>query len=74
MKLSIVTTIIIGVAMSFSSCKKDYNCVCQYQVLGVDQTEIHEIKDVKRETAKDKCKEIQDETAILIPDATCEIE
>ena len=74
MKLTFATAVMIFTVLGISSCKKDYNCVCQYQILGVDQTDIHRIDDVKRQTAKDKCKQYEDDTQLLHPEATCDIE
>lgn len=59
--------------IGFSSCKKDFNCVCRYDVLGVEQVDVHKIEDVKRDTAEDECAEHEEEMDILY-DATCELE
>lgn len=71
-----ISTIICAIILcfSFSSCKKDFNCVCRYDIAGVDQVDTYDINDVKRSTAKDECDEHEDEKQILFPDASCDIE
>lgn len=72
---SILAGVVLFTALSFASCKKDYNCVCRYEtILGVDEVDVKKIEGVKRETARDECAEREDELRIIHPEVECEIE
>lgn len=53
MKKMFLSGMVVMMALSFSSCKKDYTCTCTIGGIEIPTT----IKDVKKSEAKDDCDE-----------------
>lgn len=73
MKKSILTLAVVAfIGLSFTSCKKDYTCVCKTEMSGSSTTtSTTTIKDTKK-NAKDKCESLSSSNGSI--KTTCSID
>ena len=59
MKKILLLSAVACMAMTTTSCKKDYTCTCTYTPTGgTAQTYTYELKDVKKKDAKEACNNV----------------
>ena len=56
-KLLISLVVVAFASFALTSCKKDYTCECEYEMLGVKQTHSFPIEKSSKKDAKDVCSE-----------------
>jgi hypothetical protein len=69
MKKTLLTLGAAAFLLSFSSCKKDWTCTCEF--LGTAGATV--IPDATRGDAHDKCDALETSARSIDPDAECEI-
>jgi hypothetical protein len=55
-KLSLILLTALAIGTAFTSCKKDYECVCTWEVSGQKQTQSVPMNGVTKKDAKSACK------------------
>lgn len=62
---------LVALALSFTSCKKDWVCVCSDGGISIDSDPI---KNVTKSEAKEKCSDLQGQIRIVFPKAECSVD
>lgn len=62
-KLSLMLLTAVAIGTAFTSCKKDYECVCTYDMGGQKQTASVTMNGVTKKDAKSACKALDKQYA-----------